>query len=118
MLTAALDRNCAPYPTPRAPLWRGDALEFLVEDRGCAHVWRADTNRPGDCEPVVVGDRLITGFDSVQGTLAFVATSSTSLPELFVVRLGDGPPFPFLWAVIGAALFVAVVVALSGGRRE
>ena len=40
------------------------------------------------------------------------------LPELFVIQLGDGPPFPFLWAVIGAALFVAVVVALSGGRRE
>jgi dipeptidyl aminopeptidase/acylaminoacyl peptidase len=89
VLTAALDRNCAPYPTPRAPLWRGDALEFLVEDRGCAHVWRADTNRPGDCEPVVAGDRLITGFDSVQGTLAFVATSSTSLPELFVVARGQ-----------------------------
>jgi uncharacterized membrane protein YeaQ/YmgE (transglycosylase-associated protein family) len=40
------------------------------------------------------------------------------LPELFLVRLGDGPAFPFLWSVIGAALFVAVVVALSGGRRD
>jgi uncharacterized membrane protein YeaQ/YmgE (transglycosylase-associated protein family) len=40
------------------------------------------------------------------------------LPELFLIRLGDGPAFPFLWSVIGAALFVAVVVALSGGRRD
>jgi uncharacterized membrane protein YeaQ/YmgE (transglycosylase-associated protein family) len=40
------------------------------------------------------------------------------LPEPFLVRLGDGPEFPFLWSVIGAALFVAMVVALSGGRRE
>jgi len=40
------------------------------------------------------------------------------LPEPFLIRLGDGPAFPFLWSVIGAALFVAVVVALSGGRRE
>ncbi len=40
------------------------------------------------------------------------------LPEFFLIRLGDGPPFPFLWSVIGAALFVAVVVALSGGRRN
>ena len=40
------------------------------------------------------------------------------LPEVFVVQLGSGPAFPFLWAVIGAALFVAVVVLLSGGRRE
>lgn len=41
-----------------------------------------------------------------------------NLPELFVIRLGDGPPFPFLWAVIGAALFVAIVLLLTGGRRE
>jgi uncharacterized membrane protein YeaQ/YmgE (transglycosylase-associated protein family) len=40
------------------------------------------------------------------------------LPEPFLIRVGDGPAFPFLWSVIGAALFVAVVVALSGGRRD
>jgi uncharacterized membrane protein YeaQ/YmgE (transglycosylase-associated protein family) len=40
------------------------------------------------------------------------------LPEVLVIRLGDGPPFPFLWAVVGATLFVAVVVLLSGGRRD
>ena len=43
---------------------------------------------------------------------------TVNLPELFVIRLGEGPAFPFLWAVIGAALFVAVVLLLSGGRRE
>ena len=40
------------------------------------------------------------------------------LPEPLLIRLGDGPGFPFLWSVIGATLFVAVVVLLSGGRRE
>ena len=40
------------------------------------------------------------------------------LPDLFVIRLPGGPDFPFLWAVIGAALFVSVVVMLSGGKRE
>ena len=35
-----------------------------------------------------------------------------------MIQLGAGPPFPFVWAVIGAALFVALVVLLSGGRRE
>ena len=43
---------------------------------------------------------------------------TVNLPELFVIKLGEGPAFPFLWAVIGAALFVAVVVLLSGGRRD
>ena len=33
-------------------------------------------------------------------------------------KFGNGPAFPFLWSVIGAALFVAVVALLSGGRRE
>ena len=40
------------------------------------------------------------------------------LPEPFLVRFEGGPEFPFLWSIIGAALFVAVVVLVSGGRRE
>lgn len=38
------------------------------------------------------------------------------LPEFFVLTFG-GTPFPILWSVIGAALFVAVIALLSGGRR-
>jgi len=37
------------------------------------------------------------------------------LPELFVVSI-DGHPFPVLWSIIGAALFVAVVHLISGSR--
>jgi len=37
------------------------------------------------------------------------------LPELFVVSI-DGHPFPVLWSIIGAALFVAVVHLISGRR--
>jgi uncharacterized membrane protein YeaQ/YmgE (transglycosylase-associated protein family) len=37
------------------------------------------------------------------------------LPELFVVNI-DRHPFPVLWSVIGAALFVAVVHLISGRR--
>jgi uncharacterized membrane protein YeaQ/YmgE (transglycosylase-associated protein family) len=40
------------------------------------------------------------------------------LPEFLAFKFGNGPAFPFLWSVIGAALFVAVVALLSGGRRE
>lgn len=35
------------------------------------------------------------------------------LPELFVVR-----GFPIIWSIIGAALFVALIALISGGRRR
>jgi uncharacterized membrane protein YeaQ/YmgE (transglycosylase-associated protein family) len=59
---------------------------------------------------------IVLGF--IGAVLGSWLARKMKLPELFVIQLGDGPPFPFVWAVIGAALFVAVVVALSGGRRE
>jgi uncharacterized membrane protein YeaQ/YmgE (transglycosylase-associated protein family) len=37
------------------------------------------------------------------------------LPELFVVRVG-GESFPVIWAIIGSALFVAVISFLAGRR--
>ena len=59
---------------------------------------------------------IVLGF--IGAVLGSWLARKMKLPEPFLVRMGDGPGFPFLWAVIGAALFVAVVVALSGGRRE
>jgi uncharacterized membrane protein YeaQ/YmgE (transglycosylase-associated protein family) len=35
------------------------------------------------------------------------------LPNLFTIRAG-GYPFPVLWSIIGAALFVAVIHLISG----
>jgi uncharacterized membrane protein YeaQ/YmgE (transglycosylase-associated protein family) len=37
------------------------------------------------------------------------------LPEPFMLSIG-GYPFPVLWSVIGAALFVAVIHLVSGRR--
>lgn len=42
---------------------------------------------------------------------------SLGLPELFVVQIG-GRPFPVVWSVIGAALFVAVLALLTGRRSS
>jgi uncharacterized membrane protein YeaQ/YmgE (transglycosylase-associated protein family) len=42
---------------------------------------------------------------------------TTGLPELFVVQIG-GRPFPVLWSVIGAALFVAILALLTGRRSS
>ena len=88
VLTASLDRNCSPYPSARSPLWQGDGVLFLVEDHGGAHIWRANTARADDYAVVVDGDRLIADFDAADGLIAFIASSPTSFPELFV-RRGD-----------------------------
>jgi dipeptidyl aminopeptidase/acylaminoacyl peptidase len=88
LLTSALDRNGAPHPASRGPLWNGGGILFLVEDHGCAHVWRAHPDAPDGYEPVVEGDCLVTGFDAVGAVLAFVASSPSTLPEVYVVAAG------------------------------
>ncbi len=40
---------------------------------------------------------------------------SLGLPLFFVIRIG-GTPFPIVWSIIGAALFVAVLGLLTRGR--
>lgn len=37
------------------------------------------------------------------------------LPEPFMLEIG-GQPFPLIWSVVGAALFVAVLSLISGRR--
>jgi uncharacterized membrane protein YeaQ/YmgE (transglycosylase-associated protein family) len=37
------------------------------------------------------------------------------LPELFMIDIG-GHPFPVLWSIIGAALFVAIIHLISRRR--
>jgi len=39
------------------------------------------------------------------------------LPELLMMTV-EGHRFPILWSIIGAALFVALVHLVSGGRRR
>jgi uncharacterized membrane protein YeaQ/YmgE (transglycosylase-associated protein family) len=35
----------------------------------------------------------------------------------YTLQVGDAPAFPIIWAIIGAAVFVAVLHLLGGGRR-
>jgi uncharacterized membrane protein YeaQ/YmgE (transglycosylase-associated protein family) len=42
-------------------------------------------------------------------------SNKLGLPEPFLINV-EGAPFPFLWSIIGAALFVAVVALLSRRR--
>ncbi|HZG88601.1 MAG TPA: S9 family peptidase [Pseudonocardia sp.] len=85
VLTAELDRQCAPLPGARAPLWDGEDLLFPIEDRGDVHVYRIPADGSGPARRVLGGTRVITGFDLAGGVLAFVASTPTELPELFVL---------------------------------
>lgn len=59
---------------------------------------------------------VVLGF--IGAMLGSWLARKVGLGEFLAIRIGEGPAFPFLWAVIGAALFVAVVALFSGGRRE
>ena len=84
-LARSLDRSCAPYPGARSPIWDGDRLWFGLEDSGNVHLYRVASDGSREPERMVQGERAIGGYDLAGGTLAFVATSPTELPELFTV---------------------------------
>jgi uncharacterized membrane protein YeaQ/YmgE (transglycosylase-associated protein family) len=58
---------------------------------------------------------IAVGF--IGALLGTVVARSLRLPELFIVAV-DGRPFPILWSIIGAALFVALVHLISGPPRR
>jgi uncharacterized membrane protein YeaQ/YmgE (transglycosylase-associated protein family) len=58
---------------------------------------------------------IAVGF--IGALLGMVIASKAALPELFMVVV-DGRPFPILWSIIGAALFVALLQLLSGGSAR
>jgi uncharacterized membrane protein YeaQ/YmgE (transglycosylase-associated protein family) len=57
---------------------------------------------------------IVLGF--IGALLGPFLARKLGLPEPFLVNIG-GHPFPVLWAIIGAALFVALLHLLSHRRR-
>jgi uncharacterized membrane protein YeaQ/YmgE (transglycosylase-associated protein family) len=50
------------------------------------------------------------------GALIGVAIQrALNLPLWFTLQIGDAPPFPIIWAVLGAALFMAVIGLFTRG---
>jgi len=84
LLTTSLDRQTATYPDYREPIWDGDRLVFTVEDRGNTHLYAvaADGSSPPDL--LVGGERVISGYDVRDGEAAFVASTHTTMRELYV----------------------------------
>ena len=58
---------------------------------------------------------IVVGF--VGALLGTFVANYFHLPELLVVTI-DRHPFPILWSIIGASLFVALVHLMSGGAAR
>jgi dipeptidyl aminopeptidase/acylaminoacyl peptidase len=90
LLTESLDRTCAPYPVPRGPVWRGNHVYFMAEERGYVHVYRVASDGSAPPEVVIGGARVVNSFDvAADGAITFVATSPTSLPECYSLVAGE-----------------------------
>ena len=87
VLTGSLDRQCAPYPLVREPVWDGDRIAFAVEDGGNVHIYTAAADGSGEPELLMGGEQSIGLYDLRGGRLVYTASTHTRPPELFG---GDG----------------------------
>ena len=83
ILTASLDRNCAPYPEIREPVWDGETLLFVLEDGGDNILYRVRADGTGAPEPVTGRELWVTAFDCAGGRVVHSATTPTSPPEIY-----------------------------------
>ena len=90
LVTTALDLHCAPYLMPaRDPIWdSNDSFLFQADESGNVPLYRGfrDGRRP---EPVVEGERQVTGFDVAGGTLAFTAATVTLPADVYAFVDGE-----------------------------
>jgi dipeptidyl aminopeptidase/acylaminoacyl peptidase len=83
LLTESLDRQCAPYPDYREPIWDGDRLVFTVEDRGNVHLYAVAADGSADPELLVGGELGVSAYDVRDGELVYAASTPTTLRELY-----------------------------------
>jgi dipeptidyl aminopeptidase/acylaminoacyl peptidase len=83
LLTTSLDRQCAPHPEYREPLWDGDRLVFTVEDGGNVHLYTVAANGSAAPELLVGGEQAIAMYDIVDGALVYTASTHTTMRELY-----------------------------------
>jgi dipeptidyl aminopeptidase/acylaminoacyl peptidase/CubicO group peptidase (beta-lactamase class C family) len=88
-LAPGLDRNVVPggtgYPGAR-PRYRdeGDEVLFCVQEGGYVHVLAVPATG-GSPVPIVAGERVVGGMSACAGNVAFVAATSSSPGEVFVL---------------------------------
>jgi dipeptidyl aminopeptidase/acylaminoacyl peptidase len=83
VLTDSLDRNCAPYPEIREPVWDGESLLFVLEDSAYNPLYRVAADGTGEPEPVLGRQVWVTGFDCAGGQIVHGAASPASPPEIY-----------------------------------
>jgi dipeptidyl aminopeptidase/acylaminoacyl peptidase len=89
VLTASLDRQCAPFPLAREPVWDGERIAFAVEDGGNVHVYTVPADGSAEPELLVGGEQFTGLYDLVDGKLVYTASTYDRPHELFG---GDGKP--------------------------
>jgi dipeptidyl aminopeptidase/acylaminoacyl peptidase len=89
-VSSGLDRNCAPYHDVRPPAWAGpEGLVFAAEDRGNTHLYWVPADGGASPGRLVAGERTVTSWDAVGGTIAFVASDLLHPAELVVADAAD-----------------------------
>jgi len=83
VLTESLDRQCAPFPLAREPVWDGDRVAFGVEDGGNVHLYTVAGDGSGEPELLVGGEQSTGLYDLVDGVLVYTASAYDRPHELF-----------------------------------
>jgi dipeptidyl aminopeptidase/acylaminoacyl peptidase len=83
ILTSSLDRQCAPFPLGREPVWDGDRVAFAIEDGGNVHVYSVAADGSSEPELLVGGEQSTGLYDLVDGTLVYTASTYQRPYELF-----------------------------------
>ncbi len=83
LLTTSLDRQCAPYPDYREPIWDGDRLVFSIEDGGNVHLYTVAADGSAEPELLVGGEQAVAGYDMRDGTLVYTSSTHRTMRELF-----------------------------------
>lgn len=65
-----------------------------------------------------VGGCLLSSVVGIVGALlGYWLAGVLALPLVFTVNI-QGQPFPIIWSIVGASLFVGIVAFLTRGRYE
>ena len=111
VLTEALDRNAAPFPAMRGPIWDGARIVFPCEDAGSVPLYEVPVDGSGPAVPYADPAGGLTAFDLVGDRLVYSASTPTSLPEVFVDgrQVTDvGAAFRAEVTLVGPEPFVAI----------
>ena len=114
LLTSALDRQSVPYPDHREPAWDGGRIVFSVEDGGNLHLYSVPADGSAAPELLLGGERVVASWDVHDGRIAYVASTHTTLRELYV----DDRKVTDLTGSFGAACDAERFTAISKDGTE